>query len=67
MYGSFRELIVYQKAFAFAMKIFEISNVFPKEEKFELTDQMRRSSQVFCRANEKDIVNVNILNIFQAK
>ena len=50
MAGSFRDLIVYQKAFSFAMKIFEISSEFPKEEKYELTDQMRRSSRAVCRA-----------------
>lgn len=47
---SFRELIVYRKAFEFAMKIFEITKGFPKEEKYELTDQIRRSSRAVCRA-----------------
>ena len=50
MAGSFRDLTVYQKAFAFAMKIFEITNEFPSYEKYELTDQMRRSSRSVCRA-----------------
>jgi four helix bundle protein len=50
MPGSFRELHVYQKAFAFAMKIFGVTNNFPPEEKFELTDQVRRSSRAVCRA-----------------
>jgi len=50
MPGSFRELKVYQKSFAFAMKIFEITKKFPQEEKFELTDQIRRSSRAVCRA-----------------
>jgi four helix bundle protein len=44
MIDSFRDLIVYQKAYKLAMEIFELSNGFPKEEKFSLTDQMRRSS-----------------------
>jgi four helix bundle protein len=43
--GSFKELIVYQKAYKLAMEIFEISKSFPKEEKFSLTDQIRRSSR----------------------
>jgi four helix bundle protein len=43
--GSFKELIVYQKAYKLAMEIFEISKSFPKEEKYSLTDQMRRSSR----------------------
>lgn len=46
--GSFKDLIVYQKAFALAMEIFEISKRFPKEEKFSLTDQIRRSSRSVC-------------------
>src|SRR5450759_5364636 len=43
--GSFKELIVYQKAYKLAMEIFELSKDFPKEEKYSLTDQMRRSSR----------------------
>ena len=43
--NSFRDLIVYQKAYALAMKIFEISKTFPKEEQYSLTDQIRRSSR----------------------
>jgi four helix bundle protein len=50
MAGSFRDLIAYQKAFALAMKIFEITKKFPSEEKYELTDQIRRSSRAVCRA-----------------
>ncbi len=50
MKGSFRELVVYQKAFALAMKIFEITKDFPPAEKYELTDQIRRSSRAVCRA-----------------
>ena len=43
--NSFRDLIVYQKAYILAMKIFEITKSFPKEEIYSLTDQMRRSSR----------------------
>ena len=43
--GSFKELIVYQKAYRLAMQIFEITKNFPKEEKYSLTDQIRRSSR----------------------
>ena len=42
---SFKDLIVYQKAYKLAMDIFEISKGYPKEEKFSLTDQIRRSSR----------------------
>ena len=42
---SHRELEVYQRAFRAAMKVFEISKSFPKEEAYSLTDQIRRSSR----------------------
>lgn len=44
-YRGFRDLIVYQKSYKLAMEIFEISKSFPKEEKYSLTDQLRRSSR----------------------
>ena len=43
--NSFKDLVVYQKAYKLAMEIFEISKTFPKEEKYSLTDQIRRSSR----------------------
>ena len=43
--SSYRDLIVYQKAYKLAMEIFEVSKDFPKEEKYSLTDQIRRSSR----------------------
>jgi four helix bundle protein len=43
--SSFKDLIVYQKAYRLAMEIFEITRSFPKEEKYSLTDQIRRSSR----------------------
>jgi len=45
---NFNELIVYQKAFQQAMKIFEISKRFPKEETYSLTSQIRRASRSVC-------------------
>jgi four helix bundle protein len=44
----FRELEVYQLAMDSAMQIFEISKRFPQEEKYSLTDQIRRSSRSVC-------------------
>lgn len=43
-----RDLEVYRLAFDTAMEIFEISRSFPKEEKYSLTDQIRRSSRSVC-------------------
>ena len=42
------DLTVYQKAFDAAMKLFEVSKSFPKEERYSLTDQVRRSSRSVC-------------------
>lgn len=42
------DLEVYNKAFAAAMSIFDLSKSFPHEEKFALTDQIRRSSRAVC-------------------
>jgi four helix bundle protein len=44
-YRGFRDLIVYQKSYKLAMEIFEIINSFPKEEKYSLVDQIKRSSR----------------------
>jgi four helix bundle protein len=45
---SHKELEAYKLAFDAAMKIFEISKGFPKEETYSLTDQIRRSSRSVC-------------------
>jgi four helix bundle protein len=45
---SHRDLEVYQRAFGAAMRLFELSKGFPKEEAFSLTDQMRRASRSVC-------------------
>jgi four helix bundle protein len=37
--------MAYQKGFGLEMEIFEISKTFPKEEKYSLTDQIRRYSR----------------------
>ncbi|MDR0828842.1 MAG: four helix bundle protein [Prevotellaceae bacterium] len=47
-YTDFRNLAAYQKAFEQANFIFQISLIFPKEERYSLTDQIRRSSRSVC-------------------
>ena len=42
------DLEVYQIAFKAAMEIFELSKKFPTEERYSLTDQIRRSSRSVC-------------------
>lgn len=41
----FSDLIVWQKVFELGLKVFSASNSSPKEEKYALTDQVRRSSR----------------------
>jgi four helix bundle protein len=43
--NSAKELNVYQKSYDLAMQIFNLSKLFPSEEKFALTSQIRRSSR----------------------
>lgn len=43
-----RDLDVYCKAFENATTIFRLSQSFPKEETYSLTDQIRRSSRSVC-------------------
>ncbi|MDZ7994361.1 MULTISPECIES: four helix bundle protein [Nostoc] len=45
---SHEDLEVYKMAFDTAMKIFELSKKFPVEERYSLTDQIRRSSRSVC-------------------
>lgn len=48
MIQSHEELNVYQLAFKAAMRIFEISKGFSRDERYSLTDQIRRSSRSVC-------------------
>lgn len=43
-----QDLEVYQLAFDAAMQVFELSKRFPVEERYSLTDQIRRSSRSVC-------------------
>lgn len=46
--ATHKDLRVYQAAFSVAMDIYKLSKSFPSEEKFSLTDQIRRSSRSVC-------------------
>jgi hypothetical protein len=48
MIQSFKDLVVYQKAFEQAMRLFEVSKSFPKAELYSLTDQIRCASRSVC-------------------
>jgi len=42
---GFRDLDVYKLAYQLAMQVFQVSKSFPPEERYSLTDQVRRSSR----------------------
>jgi len=44
----YRELNVYQNSMTWIVRIFELTKAFPSEERFSLTDQIRRSSRSVC-------------------
>lgn len=44
-YKGFKDLKVYQLSYRLAIEIFNMTKSFPKEEKYSLTDQIRRSSR----------------------
>jgi len=48
MGGSFKDLRVYQMAYCATMEIFDLSRRFPREERYALVDQIRRSSRSVC-------------------
>jgi four helix bundle protein len=41
--ASYKDLIVWQKSYSLVLKIYKITRLFPKEETFGLTSQMRRA------------------------
>ena len=45
---SHEDLAIYQMAFGAAMEIFQLTKAFPVEERYSLTDQIRRSSRSVC-------------------
>src|SRR5213596_776340 len=44
----FRDLDVYQNALAAGLRVYELTKKFPAEERYALTDQIRRSSRSVC-------------------
>ncbi len=48
--ASAKDLKVYKKCYALAMRIFRLTKRFPPEERYALTGQLRRSSRSPCRS-----------------
>lgn len=65
--GTIRDLLAYQKGFDLAMDIFKISKGFPSEERYSLTDQIRRSSRSVCANLAEAYRKRRYLNHFVSK
>ncbi len=46
--GDYKKLLAYKKAFDLAMEIYDVSKTFHQDEKYGLTNQIRRSSRSVC-------------------
>ena len=46
--NSAKELTVYQREYELSMRVFVVTKAFPREERYALTSQMRRSSRSIC-------------------
>ncbi len=74
MYKVHTELPVYRDSFAVAMDVFRLSRAFPIEERYSLTDQIRRSSRSVSanvaeawRKRRSEAFFVSTLNIAEAE
>ncbi|MCL4547362.1 MAG: four helix bundle protein [Bacteroidetes bacterium] len=47
-YRGYKDLKVFQLSYQLSLEIFELTKNFPKEEKYSLVDQVRRSSRSVC-------------------
>ena len=62
---SYKDLIVWQKTVELSVKVYELTDNFPKEELYGLTSQMRRAvisipsniAESKCRSTKKDFTN----------
>jgi len=59
--GSYKDMIIYKKAFGLAMDIFEISKRFPKEETYSLMTKYEEVQDLFVPTLPKHIEEGNIL------
>ena len=64
---SFKTLLAYQKGFALAMEIFQLTKTFPKEELFSLTSLIVRSSRSVVQIFLKGIEKGNMKSILKVK
>ncbi len=65
--NNFRDLEVYQKAFEISQRIFEITKLFPKEELYSLSTQIRCSSRTVCAKIAKAYSKIDYLEDFKQR
>jgi four helix bundle protein len=64
---SYRDLDVYNLAYSLAMGVFHLTARFPKEERYALTDQLRRSSRSVCANIREGFAKRRYENVFKNK
>ena len=62
---SYRDLDVFNLAYTLAMEVFRLTAHFPKEERFSLVDQMRRSSRSVCANLVEGFARRRHANVFK--
>lgn len=71
MINQFDKLMVFNKAHSFNLKIYKLTQKFPKEEKFRLIDQICRSASSvpanIVEGNSRKTANEFIQFLYQAK
>lgn len=65
--GKVQDLLAYKKGFKLAMDIFHRTKKFPQEEKYSLTDQVRRSSRSVVTNLAEAYRRRRTLKYFEAK
>jgi four helix bundle protein len=63
---TYKDLDVYNLAYNLAMEIFQLSGKFPKEERYSLVDQMRRSSRSVCANVVEGYAKRRYENVFKS-
>ncbi len=65
--GYYKDLLAFKKGYELAMEIFTLSKKNPDEEKYSLTDQIRRASRSICTNLVETYRRRRYLNYFISK
>ncbi len=53
MLKNYKELKVWQRSYQLCLKIYKVTTIFPKEERYGLTSQIRRSAVSILRISQR--------------